>query len=72
MLQDGKYLTIPIHGHPNATREVVVSQGAVRINNHSFAQDDFFKVNRLAERSVDTPLFMGDSAVPAKQLLETQ
>lgn len=48
MLQDGKYLTVPIHGHPNATRLVHVEGGTVKINGWSFTQEDFFKVNRLA------------------------
>lgn len=49
MLADGRYLTVPIHGHPNATRWVEVVAGIVKLSSWSFTQEDFFKVNRLAE-----------------------
>jgi len=48
MLQDGKYLTVPIHGNPSATRWIDVDGGSVKLNGWSFTQEDFFKVNRLA------------------------
>ncbi len=48
MLQNGKHLTVPIHGNPNATRWIEVVDGKVNINGMTFTQEDFFKVNRLA------------------------
>lgn len=48
MLADGKYLTVPVHGNPSATRWVEVKGGNVKIEGWSFTQEDFFKVNRLA------------------------
>ncbi len=44
---DGKYLTVPIHGNPSATRWIEVADGRVKINGHTFPQEDFFRVNRL-------------------------
>lgn len=48
MLVDGKYLTVPIHGAPTATRWVHIVNGIVWISGWHFDQNDFFKVNRLA------------------------
>ncbi len=47
-LPDGSYLTVPIHGHPHATRRFDVVPGVVMIKRWPFTQEDFFRVNRLA------------------------
>ena len=41
-------LTVPIHGHPHATRRFDVVPGVVMIKRWPFTQEDFFRVNRLA------------------------
>jgi len=50
MLQDGSYLTVPIHGPATAVRLVEIVDGFVRVGGWSFDQQDFFKVNRLVQR----------------------
>lgn len=48
-LHDGFYRTFTTHGSPNAIRDIRIVEGVVHLNGHRFSQEDFFKVNQVAE-----------------------
>jgi hypothetical protein len=48
-LPDGRHRVTSVHGHGERWRWIEVRNGVVLVDQFSFTQDDFFKVNRLVD-----------------------